>query len=231
MKYNKRHKIINGVEYKLCLKCNRWFPLSREFFYRYHKSNDGYVSNCIECNLNEVHEYRKNNLEIIKKRELKDYYENKQKHLIWMYRYYKNNKDSIRQYQRDYLVNNKDKVKKYNKRYGSKKHTVNSAEWESCKHYFNMRCAYCGIPIEEHYITRKGIKKLGDFHKEHVYHDGKNDLSNCVPSCRQCNTKKNVRTINEFYKISEKFTYDKYHKIYMWIRYDYKNFINRKATK
>ena len=29
--------------------------------------------------------------------------------------------------------------------------------------------------------------------------DGKNDLSNCIPSCESCNSSKNIKTLNNWY--------------------------------
>jgi NAD-dependent DNA ligase len=38
-----------------------------------------------------------------------------------------------------------------------------------------------------------------DFHKEHVEHNGNNDITNCVPSCKSCNSSKHVSDLEEWY--------------------------------
>ena len=74
---------------------------------------------------------------------------------------------------------------------------------EELKKYFNNECAYCGLPLSEHYFTRKGVTKLGDFHKEHVDHEGLNDLSNCVPSCSECNSEKNKKIFEKWMEMNK----------------------------
>jgi len=108
----------------------------------------------------------------------------------------------------------------------NKIHNITANEWENCKNYFNYRCAYCGLPIEEHYIIRKGITKLGDFHKEHVDHNGENDLSNCIPSCKICNSTKHIFEFEEWYNDkNEIYSIERYEKIIKWLKKDYKNYI------
>jgi hypothetical protein len=71
-----------------------------------------------------------------------------------------------------------------------------------------------------------------DFHKEHVIHEGKDNLSNCVPACQSCNDKKWKFTLNEWYNSSNPvYTYERYHKIYLWLRYDYKKYIQKRKPK
>jgi len=101
--------------------------------------------------------------------------------------------------QNNWYKNNPDKVRGYSQDRGKKNHTISKKEWDACNKYFNYECAYCGLPIIEHYFTRKGITKLGNFHKEHVIHDGENNLSNCVPSCGSCNSKKWKFSLEEWY--------------------------------
>ncbi|RNB59424.1 hypothetical protein EDM57_04590 [Brevibacillus gelatini] len=83
------------------------------------------------------------------------------------------------------------------------------------------------MTYEEHKIAEGQ-----DLHKEHVIHDGRNDLKNCVPSCRSCNSEKNTRTLNDWYnKNNPKYTYERYFRIYQWMRYDCLKFIKKKRKK
>lgn len=105
-------------------------------------------------------------------------------------------------------------------------------EWENCKKYFNHRCAYCHLKIEEHWIKRNGNFQLGDFHRDHVDHNGANDLSNCVPACKTCNTQKRDFELEDWYSpVNENYEEGRLLKIHTWINEDYKLFIENKLTK
>jgi len=137
-------------------------------------------------------------------------------------KWYKKRKEN--NYQKTYQQNNPEKMKKYNKIRSNKKHNITKQEWINCKNYFNNSCVYCGITEEEH---RKLFKQ--DLHKDHLIDDGRNDLKNCVPACKSCNSHKWAFTLNKWYsKENPNFTKEKYLKIYNWIRYDCKKYIEPK---
>jgi hypothetical protein len=115
-------------------------------------------------------------------------------------------------------------MKIYNKKHNKKKHKISKVEWDNCKKYFDYSCAYCGMTEEEH---RKIYKQ--DLHKEHVIDDGRNDLKNCVPSCKMCNSEKHEDSLNNWYnKNNLRYDYSRYSKIYNWIRYDCKKYVKKK---
>lgn len=116
--------------------------------------------------------------------------------------------------------NNKDKIKGYRlARDANKKHSIPEKEWKRCKEFFDYRCAYCGLDEIEH---KKLYKQ--QLHKEHVIHDGRNDIKNCVPSCKSCNGSKHTKTLNGWYNtVNLNYSYERYMKIYQWIRFDCKN--------
>lgn len=125
---------------------------------------------------------------------------------------------------------NKDKVSEYQQdRFENKSHKISNAEWNSCKDYFGNSCAYCGLHINEHYIVFKGKRRLGDFHREHVGHEGENDLSNCVPSCKSCNSSKSTSDLEFWYseksELCNSFSYERLNKIKSWLEDDYLKFI------
>ena len=133
---------------------------------------------------------------------------------------------------RNWRINNKEKIKTYYEERQHKNHKISKIEWEACKEYFNYEYAYCGLPIEEHIIKFKGKLKQGDFHKEHVDYDGANDLSNCVPSCKICNSSKHKYTLEEWYnENNSNYTKGRYDKIIKWINEDYKQYIIKKEIK
>lgn len=117
----------------------------------------------------------------------------------------------------EWINNNKDKLKEYAKNH--RKHSITEKEWIKCKEYFNNECAYCGISQEEH----KEIHHQ-DLHKEHVFQSGTNDLSNCIPACKNCNSQKsNFEFENWFNEENVNFTYERLNKIIKWTEEDYKN--------
>jgi len=71
-----------------------------------------------------------------------------------------------------------------------------------------------------------------DLHKEHLIDDGRNDLKNCVPSCKSCNSEKHIDTFNQWYNPSNpKYSREKYLKIYNWIRFECKKYIQKKKRR
>jgi hypothetical protein len=126
----------------------------------------------------------------------------------------------------EWQQNNKDKVKEYGEKRQHKKHNIKKKEWKFCKEYFGFKCAYCNLPIEEHWIKYR-VVKLGDFHKEHVDHFGANDLSNCVPSCKTCNSSKWEFKFEDWYPQQEFYSKENYDKIVKWITVDYKKFVTQ----
>lgn len=124
---------------------------------------------------------------------------------------------------------NKDKLKGYIE-YKSMHatHTITNEEWENCKNYFNYRCAYCGLLIEEHWVKFNKGWILGDFHRDHVDHEGANDLSNCVPACKSCNSRKWKFKINDWYNEENKnYTHERMSKIIKWLSEDFLKYIHK----
>jgi len=61
---------------------------------------------------------------------------------------------------------------------------------------------------------------------EHAINDGLNDLSNCVPSCRYCNSKKWAYDYTDWYtKELNFYSADRLNKIDRWLNEDYKIYI------
>ena len=228
LNYDKCHKIIDGVLYKKCAIHNKifpdeneWMPCTNEFFY-INKTNslDRLQPICKKCAIKKQQERY---LKI--KEDISNYNKN----------YYNNHKDDFKENkQRNrkkkpelyssleslWRKKNPDKCKEYIiKREMHKKHEVTEFEWERCKQYFNYKCAYCGMTEEEHYEKFKE-----QLHKEHFYNNGSNDLSNCIPSCKSCNSSKWKYEAEEWYKNCEFFSQGRLNKIYQWLENDYKQY-------
>lgn len=54
-------------------------------------------------------------------------------------------------------------------------------------------------------------------HKEHVDHEGANDLSNCIPACKTCNSHKWEFDMESWYRNYEHFSEERLNKIKEWL--------------
>lgn len=218
------------MEVKYCVdpNCLHIEPQSLDSFYSQKKSKkDGtvyiyYNPECKECTKKRAMKWQKGNpkeyKKIIKRRDSKE--------KVVTARKIRNKERHENGYFLEYQRNNKDKLKTYREERMHKIHKISNKEWESCKEYFNYECAYCGLSLSEHYIKFRGEIRLGDFHREHVDHNGANDLSNCVPSCKGCNSKKNRNSLEEWYTESNLiFNASRISKITDWLEGDYEIYI------
>lgn len=205
---------------KKCKICNHEFEANLENFYKNSKNKDGLHSYCKECMKKKSKKWMKDNderyREKMHERAVRRWErpENKEYQREWSKVQRENG------YLKDWQENNKEKLAEYREvREMNKKHEISNDEWNACKEYFNHECAYCGIDED------KSIELYGQqFHKEHVDHDGKNDISNCVPSCKSCNSKKWKYKFEDWYSQSNNI-YDEGRliKILKWLNGDYKN--------
>lgn len=192
-------------------------------FYKNNKAPDGLFPYCKECDKVKSTQWIKENPERYK--ELRGKHHKTEKFKEW-------NKTNSKKFRENgttlnWQRSNPDKVKGYRIKYSEKKHNITIKEWESCKKYFIHRCAYCGLPIEEHWIKFRGKIQLGDFHKEHIDDEGANDLSNCVPSCKECNSSKHEFEFEEWYSQQEFYSEERYNRIIKWTTEDYKKYIKK----
>jgi hypothetical protein len=231
--YNKIHKIVNNIEYKYCTGCNKWFPMTEEYFYKWkYSKTDGYRTLCKECDKERSRKRKREKKEELNKKDLEYYYATKPERLKKMKEYKLRNPERWKAYVKQYIKNHPEKAKIYGIKHREKQHRITKEEWYNCKLYFNFRCVYCGLPIEEHWILRNGELMLMDLHKDHAIDDGKDNLSNCLPSCNSCNSEKHTKTLNEWYnKDNPKYTYERYHRICEWLHYDYKKYIRKRKPK
>lgn len=231
--YDKRHRInTDGVEEKLCTKCDNWLIMSADNFYTDKVSPDGLNTWCKICHQERAKKYHKENYDECRERE-KKWFKKNADYVKEYWRQYDQEKPEVKkEISRLWRQNNPERIKEYNLfRYQHKNHKVTTKEWEACKKYFNHDCAYCGLHIEDHYIVFAGVTKLGDFHKEHVNHNGDNDLSNCVPACKSCNTSKHTDTLDKWYnEKNSNFTQERYEKIIRWINEDYQYYIEESKS-
>lgn len=75
----------------------------------------------------------------------------------------------------------------------SKRKAVSKKDRKLVYEMYGGHCAYCGCKLE--------LKDMQVDHFNSVYaYDGKNELENYMPSCRQCNFYKSTGTIEQFRK-------------------------------
>ncbi|MCA1021587.1 HNH endonuclease [Halobacillus litoralis] len=114
---------------------------------------------------------------------------------------------------REWESKNRDKISEYNQyRKMNKHHDITDEEWESCKKYFGYACAYCGITENE------SIELYGQrLHKDHFHHMGSNEIDNCIPACKVCNSSKNDHDFYEWFQRPDIFDLDKFEVIDGWL--------------
>lgn len=237
--YEEYHKEIDGVLYKKCAYHDEffsnedfWLPCTEEHFYKNTKNkSDGLYPECKQCSKAKYQKWCKNNKD---KRKLQ--YDRFNSKKTWKDRKRQMEKErrergELKKWQREHP----EKIKEYNKARKNKIHNINKNEWIACKDYFKNEqdewcCAYCGLSQKDHWIKRKGKLINMDLHKEHVIHNGKDDLSNCVPSCQECNSEKFTFTLEEWYNSNNpKYSENHYNKILKWLDEDYKQFYQQKV--
>ncbi len=214
---------------KKCTACGEIKELNQFYSQKKFSKKKGeylyYLPECKDCTIERSLRWQKENPE---KRKAYLKIQNKQRREE-IREFKKKNKEQIIESQREWKRNNKDKIREYNQfREMNKKHTITKEEWENCKNYFNYRCAYCGLAVEEHFRLHYGEMKQFDLHKEHVDHTGANDLSNCIPSCQSCNSSKHDFELKDWYnKNNENFSQERLNKILKWLNDDYKKYIKQ----
>jgi hypothetical protein len=207
---------------KQCSACLEKFTATSENFYKNKNNSDGLHSYCKECAKSKSLKYRNENIERAREISRNYYLKDKEKHRKVVKAWDHKNKEKKKAYLKDWQQNNKDKISEYRIARSNKKHDISLNEWENCKAYFNNECAYCGISE-----TEAKVKYNNVLHKEHVDHEGANDLSNCIPACKSCNSSKHENNFEEWY--SEKntnFTYDRLEKIVKWLSDDFYKYID-----
>lgn len=194
-----------------CTKCKETYSDVCKNFY---SSNEKFLQPCKSCRSAYQKKYNVENAERLAKYHKFYYIRNREFMLDHHRDYYNKNKEDRLEYCKQYRTENKHKLKEYNDKRYHKNHKISEYEWQKCKEYFDNGCAYCGLSESEHRILYKQ-----DLHKEHVVLDGRNDIKNCVPSCKSCNSSKRKQSFNNWYNCkNKKYTIFRYHRICTWVK-------------
>jgi hypothetical protein len=218
--------VINNL--KQCKKCNYFKELNAFYAQKKISKSKGeyiyYDSVCKECRIENQSENYLDNKETVSEYKKDWYAKNETKVKTRRKERYKENPEYDREYLKEWHIENPDKVKGYNEKRQHKNHKISDLEWFYCLAYFANNCAYCGMSWEEQYSTNKK-----DLNMEHIDDEGKNDLTNCVPSCTHCNSEKNVKTLDEWFnKDNYKYTELREFRIHNWINHDCFRFLDSK---
>jgi 5-methylcytosine-specific restriction endonuclease McrA len=113
-------------------------------------------------------------------------------------RFYKKNTDKCKQWTYNYRANNADKMKQFaHSRQGREQHNtdIKSTDIERIVLDFGRKCAYCRSGAYEHIDHAVPLSCGG----EHV-------LGNLLPSCSNCNMRKNARDPWEWFRCQSFYT-------------------------
>lgn len=220
IKWEKEHLIINGIIHKWCNHKNHWVQMDDEHFYKNDKNSiDGYSTKCIPCDI----ERAKKNAKLHPDRVEKGWRKQNENASLERILYKRGTANKSRELgqQKAWRQRNPIRVRELAKNH--RDHDISSTEEKSLLEVFGYKCAYCGMSLTEHKI------KYGEkLHKDHVDHDGYNDLRNAVPACKSCNCSKWQFTMDDWYQQQEFFSEDYYNKIIWWISEGYLLYIEEK---
>jgi len=214
---------INGIKERRCTTCGEWFPETIEYFYMCNKSKPekGFQASCKKCEIKKNSKHQKENYDQKRIYFHENYLEKKDYYFENAYRYRENNFEKNQEDQRKWRQKNPEKCKYHASKH--RNHDVTKKEWQACLKFFDFKCAYCGMTLKEH--KNKYMEQL---HKEHVDDDGYNDIRNCVPGCKSCNSSKHESSLEEWYLKQEYYSEECINKIIMWITEEYKKYIEPK---
>ena len=233
--YEENHRINENDE--LQKKCNiheeyfhgedPWFPCTDEYFYKVKNKHDGLGTWCKKCSSKKAMKWSEENPD--------KFTESQEKYKLNPNRpeTFKRHNAKIRAegYFEEYIKRPEVKARKYHEKH--KNHDISEKEWLACKDYFKDEdndwcCAYCGLKIQDHWIRIREKVLRSDFHKEHKDDKGYNDIRNCIPSCRNCNSDKRIIDWEKWYRKQYFFSEERYNKIIKWTNEDYKLYIEDK---
>lgn len=208
----------NKLEGKFCNECGEFKTLDQFYKQKKHSKNKGeyiyYNPECKDCTSKRAVKWQKKNPDKRKEHLKRINASSHKKKMVREAWKLKRKRGDQRERQRK----NPDKIKKYSLNRRNKTHRITNEEWINCKNYFNNSCAYCGMTYDEHKLNYNQ-----DLHKEHVEHNGSNQIDNCVPSCKSCNSEKHTYTLSEWYnKENPKFNEKRLQDIFNWIENGHK---------
>jgi hypothetical protein len=193
--------------------CDEEKDISEFYSQNKHSKTKGdyiyYNPQCKECTIEKSMEWQKENPEKYRMKDIKRNKKPERKQKMKMAA----TKQRLEGKHREWQRNNPEKLKEYALRRQNKIHEFTEEEWLECKEYFNYECAYCGLHEADNLIVYNQ-----HLHRDHVIHDGSNDIENCVPACVGCNVSKGDNEFTDWYnEDNPKFRKRKLNKIINWM--------------
>ena len=216
-----------GLEVKTCTRCG--IEKSLSMFYsqnKYSKKRGNYTyyqPYCKECAIKATEESQMKDYDNYLRKSREKQRRRNSTEESKLYNKKHTEKRRSEGYFKRYQIENKDKFAQYRiNREQNKTHEITDGEWSSCLIYFSHSCAYCGI--SEQQAVKEYDQRL---HKEHVDHEGENGLSNNIPACKSCNSKKWTFPFEDWYNSeNEVFDTDRYLRIVNWIGGDFEKYLD-----
>jgi len=217
-----------GVIERRCSKCQEWKEENLEHYYMKNKKKPsmGFTPACRKCTtqktLNYHFEHREERLICLRKA----YADDPDKYIEWDRQNRLADPEYHKLKDRNWRKANPEKCIEYSKRH--RNHDITESEWRKELKVFDYKCAYCGLPQEDHWAERNGKYIIMKLHRDHADDNGANDLRNALPACQSCNSSKHQDSIEEWYKSRSFYDEVKYNKIMWWLTGGYKDYIEDK---
>ena len=190
---------------KQCSKCKELKPFSE--YYKRKNRKSGYQSSCKKCEIERTQKWIKENQESVKEKEKTRYYANKDFFNKQSRIYHSQNRETINQRRRQKHIENIEHEKQINKLW--KKNNPELVRNQSAKRRANKK------NNGKYKVTKKELTKL---YSSNCFYCGKNksieidhviplsrggthSIGNLVSACRNCNARKNNKTIMEWRKL------------------------------
>jgi 5-methylcytosine-specific restriction endonuclease McrA len=155
--------------HKTCLTCKKELPITC-----FWKKKDSFMASCINCSSIERKKWRDNNKDKARASSKKTYLKNKKRAIDYATKW---NKDNPKKRSKIMTFQNRKRKDRMRANTGIE---LTANYWKLAKLHFDNKCAYCkgdGTMSVEHFIP--------------VSKGGINCISNIIPCCVSCNTRKN----------------------------------------
>lgn len=180
----------DSIALRICTRCKAEKPATLEWFTRRTLEKSGLSSACKECEYAAKRISRmKHHDKILASRKI--YYINhrekiRKSHLSYLAAH----KIERKNYMRAYRKANPEKARIYTQRHKARKlnakiNDFTSAQWKAMQEQYGYRCVYCNKRYKGH-LTQDHITPL--------IQGGNHTMSNIVPACQPCNSKKHIKS-------------------------------------
>lgn len=140
--------------------------------------------------LNKDRKSRQKNIEKVKKQQKIRYENNRERITSANRKYYRKNRITLLKKRKVYHQNHREEARQHEERRRAKKHSngrhdLTVEQWQMIKAHYGHRCVYCGQKME----------RLTMDHLTPISQGGEHTMSNVVPACKSCNSRKGNRTV------------------------------------